>query len=359
MTIFLTVLKITGIVLLSILLLLLLTVAIVLFVPVRYRITADLKAEEDHYDIKIKVSWLLHIVRGFAAFLRTGKDEDTGGTDRREAAEGFSYGLKVLWIKLMPGDEPEDHTEESYGSSEAGAFDNERPYMYEPEDKPSEPETETYSAAELPAEPETETDGAAEPEAETDSAVNGHFEEGQAADSTGAESEEDLWKDDIPKRFRAKLKDFMKLLKRIRGRARELKRGAGYKFNSFCDKIQELRSDAGHLRDMIEDDRNREAVKLLFNEIMRILRAMRIRKYSVDLIYGFDDPALTGEITGLLSVLFLSCGRRVSIRPDFDRFRIDGDMYFKGRLMVITLMIVLWKLYFNKDFRKFFREIRR
>ena len=59
MTIFLTILKVIGIVLLAVLGIVLALVLMILFVPVRYRVTADLQEEKR---AKARISWLLHLV---------------------------------------------------------------------------------------------------------------------------------------------------------------------------------------------------------------------------------------------------------------------------------------------------------
>ncbi|MBO5111916.1 MAG: DUF2953 domain-containing protein [Lachnospiraceae bacterium] len=62
-SIFLTILKITGIVLLSLLLLLVTVLLLILFVPVRYRVSGFRKqGDEVPVNVALKVTWFLHIV---------------------------------------------------------------------------------------------------------------------------------------------------------------------------------------------------------------------------------------------------------------------------------------------------------
>ena len=109
---------------------------------------------------------------------------------------------------------------------------------------------------------------------------------------------------------------------------------------------------------MITENSTERALSLIKNELIRILKALRPRKYRINLIYGFDDPALTGKVTGVLAMLFLKAGKKAEFIPDFDNKVLEGDIYLKGRIMGITLLIVLWKLYFNKDFRRLYKRVR-
>ena len=85
MAVLLTILKIIGIVLLCIIGLILLIAAILLFVPIRYRICADKSDPEGDISAAAKVSFLLHIVS--AAFIYS------GGTD---------LSVRLFGIKIYP-----------------------------------------------------------------------------------------------------------------------------------------------------------------------------------------------------------------------------------------------------------------
>ncbi len=354
MTIFLTVLKVIGIVLLVILAVLIALLLIILFAPIRYRITGDVKAEENHYDFRADFTWILHLFHGRANYIRTVmedevSEEDSGAADAKGssgdkgynidelAKQGFHYELRVLhFFKILPKDDEDEEYIPDYGE----AYPEYSLSEYRPEN--------SYGESQDP-------DNAEKPEENTDGADSPYNKEHtEYADKTeDAEAE-----DHIPNKFSEKLKDFTGMLKRLPGKAARLKYNAGCKINDFCDKIGELREKALHLKEVYEDESTSEALKLLIAETMRILRAIRPRQYRIDLTYGFNNPAITGEVTGILALIFLSAGRRAVLRPDFDRQVIDGEMFIKGRIRVITLVIVLWRLYFNKDFRKFYREVR-
>ena len=84
MATFLLILRIIGIVLLSLISLVIVLLAIVLFVPVRYRISAD-RPLNDELTAKANVSFLLHIISA------------TVGYDR-----DIDYGIRIFGIKVFP-----------------------------------------------------------------------------------------------------------------------------------------------------------------------------------------------------------------------------------------------------------------
>ena len=86
MTLFLTILRIIGIVLLSVLVLILLLLLILLFAPIHYRADITFDNSLESVTAHVKVNWLLYIVRFRLEFLK----------------KKLSYFLKILWITILP-----------------------------------------------------------------------------------------------------------------------------------------------------------------------------------------------------------------------------------------------------------------
>ena len=111
MATFLLILRIIGIVLISLISLVIVLLAIVLFVPVRYRISAD-RPLNDELTAKANVSFLLHIISA------------TVGYDR-----DIDYGIRIFGIKVYPKKKKEetvkeDETISASGTDEAAVTDD-------------------------------------------------------------------------------------------------------------------------------------------------------------------------------------------------------------------------------------------
>lgn len=85
------VLKIIGIILLAILGIAVLLVCVVLFVPLRYRIEAESDGTFDGIDAKVRVSWLWHLISGYALY-REGR---------------LDWQFRILWKKMNVEGKPE------------------------------------------------------------------------------------------------------------------------------------------------------------------------------------------------------------------------------------------------------------
>ncbi|MCR5025742.1 MAG: DUF2953 domain-containing protein [Lachnospiraceae bacterium] len=334
--VFLSVLKVIGIVILIVLAIFLALILLIIFVPIRYRLIGSWKADRDIYDFRLDITWFLHLLHGKAWFIR---NKESGNNE-----EGYGHELKVLWFQLIPGKDEDytddytvDHPDDLYpvsteysgtgaGTAESGSYDHTAP-SYSSDQDNGYMENVTYESID---EPERKFDQEKE--------------------------DEEIH---IPERFSDRLKEFISFLKNLIKKIKRTGKRAGYKIRSICDKIRELFEKAGYYKDLFGKESTEKALILLRDEVLFKLKVLKPVKYRLNMLYGFDDPALTGEVTGALSLVFLSCGKNVTFTPDFDQKVLEGDIFMRGGIKIITLLIILWKLYFNKDFREFYRAVRR
>ena len=143
----LTILKVTGLIILGILAFILLILAIVLFVPIRYRISADKSDPDGDLILRAKVTYLLHIVSGSFSYIKESDmsirifgikiwpknkvkvdREDTGHLTVEPEADDFT----IDW------NDEDVHTGPNPGKEEADTS-----YTYEHEDEGSSDNTES------------------------------------------------------------------------------------------------------------------------------------------------------------------------------------------------------------------------
>ena len=95
-----------------------------------------------------------------------------------------------------------------------------------------------------------------------------------------------------------------------------------------------------------------KAFKIITESLGKALKHIKPKKHYVNIIFGTGDPCSTGEILGLIySFAFLS-GINIEAIPDFEDKIFKADSYFKGRIRIFTLGIILLKAYRNDDLKK-------
>ena len=77
------------------------------------------------------------------------------------------------------------------------------------------------------------------------------------------------------------------------------------------------------------------------------------------IVYGDEDPYLTGKVHGYICMARGYFNREIDFTPVWDKnvFEIDG--YVGGRVQIIVLMSVAFKIFTNKHLRRMFFLIRK
>lgn len=130
-------------------------------------------------------------------------------------------------------------------------------------------------------------------------------------------------------------------------------------FDRICDKIKRIRKKYKRLRKFAEDERTKAALRLVREQAFRVLSALFPRKAEGWILFGTDDPALTGEILGAISIFYPFFMDTVKITPDFERAVLEGDLSVRGRFYMITAARAAWKLFRDRNVRWTYRMLKR
>lgn len=110
---------------------------------------------------------------------------------------------------------------------------------------------------------------------------------------------------------------------------------------------------------MINDERDQRAVQELIIRVKKLLWHIRPRKFDVNLLLGMDDPASTGEITGIIYSFYPVYTRHLHYTPDFDNKVIKADGTAGGHIQLIFVLIAAARVYFDKDIRRLYNQIQK
>jgi len=392
----LTILKVIGIILLVFLLLILLILGILLFVPIRYNSNGYKHEETKDYFVRLDATWLLRALRFNATYDST----------------GFKMYLKFLWMTLMqsPEEIPEAETADSTAkedtaatvTNEAASVDIPEKNVTESAVKKEDTDTLTSVAStkdisdqdstEILAKENTPEDVIEQDTTEkssdviatksdidqTTNAGNCISQDSEKAyDPEGAEevdnmialaeTEEDKAVDIVDDKVSDIIND--KTIKSEDGKVLESEIDASNaadderentsfydriktKFNAILDKISDIIKKVSDLKEKLTNPDNIAAFKLILKNTKYLLRHYKFRKLKGSFTYGSDDPYSVGQIMTYLSLFYPVYGDDFSIEPVFDRQVIMGDIFFKGRIRLIHLLIAIIDLMRNKIIRQ-------
>lgn len=351
LSIVLTVLKVIGIVLLIILGIIILLLLLILFVPIRYRLDASceeklLDAENVDFTKEVTASfsfsYLLSLLNG-----------------------GFSYPdrpyfrIRILFFELF-STQAEGKTEEASDSEETSNSEE----ASDSEEKGGSEETniEAMKADSNIEDPDLE---AKEEDISSENTENSAKEQDIICESkdVGAEAEieveQALGSSDNCQSFEensdeesGNIPGFIGFIQSIIEKAKIFITTQQNVFNKIKCTISRVYGKINMIKSTLENDIFQRAFEKSKKHLGIILKSILPRKVVADILYGTGDPAMTAQIMGGLGIVRALGFNKITLRPDFDRTVIQGDLHIKGRITLFRIVLSLAICYFNKDIRK-------
>lgn len=112
---------------------------------------------------------------------------------------------------------------------------------------------------------------------------------------------------------------------------------------------------------IIQVIRDYQPLQLIWPDVVKFLHHARPRQIKADIVYGFDDPATTGQLLGVISNLyFIYQYDELLIQGDFETSEsyITGDFNIKGYVQMVFVLILVLRVIKKKRFRKFLKALK-
>lgn len=323
------ILKIIGILILIFLLLVLLVMAAVLLIPVRYQAAAE-KKESQSPAAQGTITWFLRLFS-----ITVGYQKETG----------FDFSMKVLGRILFgknrnSGERSRDYLDDIEEAEEDAGKPEDIPTTYEPVNPAHlDDASEDSAQADAVQGDNSLTDVIFESspsfgEKDAGETVSG----GETMDGTGAEAEEGGETE-----FRERKKDPF----------------SGNSFQKVSDTVRNLKDKVSGILNFLQNESTRGTWRHLTRELGYLFRHYKPRRLEGTLRFGMDDPAVTGEILGILCVISAFCGNTLQVEADFEQPVLEGNIYLKGHIRVCHAVKAFLCLLLDRDVRKTIAKIRR
>lgn len=305
------ILKIIGIILVSILSLLVLVLCILLFVPIRYHIEGSYDNYIETLNVKVKISWFLHLVAGSVTYENL----------------NLKWKMRELWFK-----------QSSQGDVHQSDLDSEANYLKAP----------SQNAQEVPA-PESQEE--TKPESQEASGLESQKVPESERKLIQGQKEESQKNTKSKKTIGQKLSDLKDKILEIIGKIK-------YTFKRFCDNIKLMLQKKEHIQDFLTDELHVYTLNKCKNELLYLLKHWKPRKCVVHGEVGFDDPYTTGRLLAGLSIAYPFIGEHMYITPNFETQVLRGDFYIKGKVTMVQVVIVGIRLLMDAKVRRTIRDVK-
>ncbi len=132
-----------------------------------------------------------------------------------------------------------------------------------------------------------------------------------------------------------------------------------YTIQSICDKIKALKQKLDEVTEFIKDETHRAAFRRLLKEMHRLLHFLKPKKFHLNMEFGFEDPAQTGQVLGVISMLYPFFEKNIDVTPDFQNQVLKGNVFIKGHFRGIYFIILGFNLLFDRNIRTTFKNIKK
>lgn len=316
LTIFLTILKILGILLLVVIGLLILGILAIFFVPLRY--DGKISYNDKNQCVATQITWLFRLIC------------IEGGYQEKVYARA-----RLLWFTLWKWkadekeNDKEDHLESAdYSEEELDRLLEERSQKEESKEETKEETKEAKVIEETLDEPDAEENLTEVQPTEIELTEA----EPKEVELNEAKSNEAESKEKKPKKIQ---------------------------FQQIGKRIKEIKEKIKHIKEMASDQRIHRAILLLIDGAWKMVRHSLPRKIKGRAKFGFEDPSTTGQILTYVSLLYPCYAKSVELVPMFTEKVIDLDLYFRGRVRLFSLIWICVKIWFDRNFRYLYKKVRK
>ena len=321
LTIFLTILKIIGILLLVVIGLLILGILAILFVPLRY--DGKISYNDKNQCVATQITWLFRLIC------------IEGGYQEKVYARA-----RLLWFTLWKwkADEKENDKEDHLESADYSEEELDRLLEERGQKEESKEEIKEETVKEEIKEETVMEEKLDEPDAEE------NLTEVQPTEIEPKEVELNEAKSNEAKSNEAESTE---------------KKPKKIQFQQIGKRIKEIKEKIKHIKEMASDQRIHRAILLLIDGAWKMVRHSLPRKIKGRAKFGFEDPSTTGQILTYVSLLYPCYAKSVELVPMFTEKVIDLDLYFRGRVRLFSLIWICVKIWFDRNFRYLYKKVRK
>lgn len=132
-----------------------------------------------------------------------------------------------------------------------------------------------------------------------------------------------------------------------------------FTFQKICDKIKGICSNCEKFKKFITSEEVKGMLKFLNEQRKYLVHHLKPSKADIYLCFGTEDPALTGQILAVLSVLYPFYGYKLDIVPDFEQAVFQGNAFVKGKVQFYAMLLTAWRAYKNQYIRNLIDRLRK
>lgn len=331
--ILLMILKILGIVILSVLGLLLFILLAVLFVPIRYEVSAS---KYDTVKAKIKINWFLIVFRTLFLY-----EDDT-----------FTKNIKVFGfdvIKILEKKNAKTNNNSTKSDTLEEELENEDTLE---NDYPKLTNNEVDDTISSKDNQDCEVVKQLELE-DTNKTINKAINKNTFKKFHKSTKREKTFLEQV----RTMFESIKNKVNRLFNKAKRFIKNLSNRIKALFKKAKDIKKTILNVIRFLNSDEFKRNFAFIKGQVSKLFKHIMPRKHNIKLNIGTGSPDTTGEILGGIAIFMAFTGMNISVLPDFENEVFRGEVYLKGRIRLFNILVIGLKTYFNKDLKTMFNKI--
>lgn len=310
-------------------------ILIILFVPFRYDASGSF---DEKVNVQVKFSWLLRIING-----KFTMDDN-----------GQNTIVRIFFFKVYPGKPKKEKPEKKKKQKKSKDKKKSDKVELKSEDKEHSlvVKEESIVSDELDNKPlDDDPIEDIKDEVVEEVVIEDKTEDSLKDDELNLESEE---KTDVVSSESATKEDSKKAKPKKEKKKKEKKPKKEKKDKEPNKNIEQ----AKELWAFLQESENKGVLKFITKYVVKIIKWILPRKVYVDMELGLEDPALTGYIAAVTSIVYVATKKHIHIAPNFNEQVVKGDFRVKGRLYLYQLLYYIIRVIIDKRVRRLIKKVR-
>lgn len=131
------------------------------------------------------------------------------------------------------------------------------------------------------------------------------------------------------------------------------------KLKACYQRFMEVKEKGRLFKKLYDSEVTKRAFGKVKKQVFYLLRHLKPRVVKGFIHYGFDDPAVTGEVLAGISMFYPVAAPHFEIVPDFNDACLEGEVIIKGHIRLVHVAIAAITLFFDGAIKKTIKRFKR
>lgn len=128
----------------------------------------------------------------------------------------------------------------------------------------------------------------------------------------------------------------------------------------FTEKVNDFKEKYEKAKTLLESNVTKKAIKQIKIQFFNLLNHIKPKKIAGKLNFGLEDPANTAIIYGLIgSVTEIISNNRLVVTPEFYQKGVSSDLSINGSIFIGYVLLCFIRLIVDKNVIRLFKTVRR